>query len=93
MTLPLLRDERPEWAVRELTRIVAERGGLAPDTTADNWAEPGLDVAPGELVERPIGFRPKDVRRDGAEEGSEVERGVAAAAATEAAKAREAAER
>ena len=88
VTLPLLRDERPEWAVRELTRIVAERGGLAHDTTADNWAEPGLDVAPGEPIERPIGFRPKDARRDGAEEASEAERGAGAAAAAEAAAAK-----
>lgn len=31
--LPLLRDERPELGVRELERIVAERAGLAEDTT------------------------------------------------------------
>jgi predicted amidohydrolase len=57
LTLPLLRDERPELEVRELTRIVAERAGLAPDTTADELAEAGLDVAPGEPVRAPIGFR------------------------------------
>ena len=56
VSLPLLRDERPEWAVRELSRIIAERSGLARDTTADEWAEPGLDVAPEEPVGRPIGF-------------------------------------
>jgi predicted amidohydrolase len=39
IALPLLRDERPELLVRELERIVAERAGLAPDTTAD--PEPG----------------------------------------------------
>jgi len=78
VTLPLLRDERPEWQVRELTRIVAERAGLAHDTTADDWAEPGLDVAPGERHERPIGFRPKDARRDGAEDADEAERAAAA---------------
>ena len=51
--------------VRELSRIVAERAGLAADTTADAGAEPGLDVAPGEPVGRPIGFRPDDrPRRD-----------------------------
>jgi predicted amidohydrolase len=33
--LPLLRDERPELNVRELERIVAERAGLTPDTTAE----------------------------------------------------------
>jgi predicted amidohydrolase len=35
IALPLLRDERPELQVRELTRIVAERAGLAVETTAD----------------------------------------------------------
>jgi len=55
--LPLLRDERPELQVRELTRIIAERAGLANDTTSEPGAEPGLDVAPGEPVARPIGFR------------------------------------
>jgi predicted amidohydrolase len=34
--LPLLRDERPELQVRELNRIVAERAGMALDTTADD---------------------------------------------------------
>src|SRR4051812_2946305 len=57
LTLPLLRDERPELQVRELTRIVAERAGLASDTTADELAEAGLDVAPGDPVRPPIGFR------------------------------------
>ncbi len=38
--LPLLRDERPEVSLRELDRIVAERAGLAPDTT-----DPGLPRA------------------------------------------------
>ncbi|HEX5013980.1 MAG TPA: nitrilase-related carbon-nitrogen hydrolase [Candidatus Limnocylindrales bacterium] len=60
VALPLLRDERPEWAVRELSRIVAERAGFAPDSTADEHAEPGLDVGPGDPVPRPIGFRPGD---------------------------------
>jgi predicted amidohydrolase len=58
VALPLLRDERPELAAREMSRIVAERAGLHPDTTADDGAEPGLDVAPGEAIERPIGFQP-----------------------------------
>jgi hypothetical protein len=53
--LPLLRDERPEFQVRELTRIVAERAGLAPDTTADPAAGAGLDVAAGDAP-HPIGF-------------------------------------
>ncbi len=34
IVLPLLRDERPELQIRELGRIVAERAGMAPDTTA-----------------------------------------------------------
>jgi len=55
--LPLLRDERPELHVRELARIVAERAGLASDSTADDFAEAGLDVAPGDPIENPIGFR------------------------------------
>jgi len=46
IALPLLRDERPEWNVRELDRIVAERAGFAADTTAEPGAGPGLDVAP-----------------------------------------------
>jgi predicted amidohydrolase len=57
LALPLLRDERPELQVRELSRIVAERAGFTPDTTSDAGAEPGLDVAPGEPVREPIGFR------------------------------------
>ena len=57
LALPLLRDERPELQVRELTRIVAERAGLASDSTADDLAEAGLDVAPGEPIRMPIGFR------------------------------------
>ena len=41
ITLPLLRDERPELLVRELNRLVAERAGLAPDSTAGSTvAEP-----------------------------------------------------
>jgi predicted amidohydrolase len=46
IALPLLRDERLELQARELTRIIAERAGLATDTTADPGSEPGLDVAP-----------------------------------------------
>jgi predicted amidohydrolase len=58
VALPLLRDERPELEARELSRIIAERAGMAGDSTAADGAGPGLDVAPGEPVERPIGFRP-----------------------------------
>jgi predicted amidohydrolase len=45
IALPLLRDERLELAVRELDRIVSERAGQAADSTAEQGAEPGLDVA------------------------------------------------
>jgi hypothetical protein len=62
VSLPLLRDERPELVARELARIVAERAGLERDSTAEDGAEPGLDVAPGDPIERPIGFQP-GVRR------------------------------
>ena len=57
IALPLLRDERPEFQVRELSRIVAERAGLARDSTSDPEAEAGLDVAPGDRTPHPIGFR------------------------------------
>jgi predicted amidohydrolase len=60
--LPLLRDERPELQVRELSRIVAERAGFTPDATAERGAEPGLDVLPGEPAPRPIGFGSKGER-------------------------------
>ncbi|MEW5992711.1 MAG: nitrilase-related carbon-nitrogen hydrolase [Chloroflexota bacterium] len=57
IALPLLRDERPELVSREWRRLIAERAGLARDSTAEEGAEDGLDVAaePGEG--RPIGFR------------------------------------
>ena len=48
VALPLLRDERPEWAVRELSRIIAERAGLAEDATAERGAAGGFDVAASE---------------------------------------------
>jgi len=55
ITLPLLRDERPELHVRELQRIVDERAGMgAPDLTAEPGAEPGLDVAPLARLTTPI---------------------------------------
>jgi len=46
IALPLLRDERPELLARELARIIAERAGLAPDSTAAPGALPGGDVGP-----------------------------------------------
>jgi NAD+ synthase (glutamine-hydrolysing) len=45
IALPLLRDERPELEVRELSRIVAERAGLAPDETAEPAIEPAIGPA------------------------------------------------
>jgi predicted amidohydrolase len=60
IALPLLRDERPEWNLRELRRIIAERAGMADDSTAERGAEPGLDVVPSEPPSEPIGF---DVHR------------------------------
>jgi predicted amidohydrolase len=46
IALPLLRDERLELQARELGRIIAERAGLAADSTAEPGSAPGLDVAP-----------------------------------------------
>ncbi len=56
ISLPLLRDERLELVERELGRIIAERAGLADDTTAEPGSEPGPDVAPEPGAGRPIGF-------------------------------------
>ncbi|MGZ3586632.1 MAG: nitrilase-related carbon-nitrogen hydrolase [Candidatus Limnocylindrales bacterium] len=50
IALPLLRDERPELVRRQLERIIRERAGEAPDTTAEPGAEAGLDVAPEPAV-------------------------------------------
>ncbi len=48
IALPLLRDERLEWEIRELQRIVAERAGLAPGLPAT----PGGTGAAPALVDR-----------------------------------------
>jgi predicted amidohydrolase len=56
VALPLLRDERLELQARELSRVIAERAGFAPDSTAEPGAEPGLDVEPADPVREPIGF-------------------------------------
>ncbi len=48
IALPLLRDERLEWEIRELQRIVAERAGFAPDLPATL----GVTGAAPALVER-----------------------------------------
>ena len=45
ISLPLLRDERPELVEREWRRLVAERAGLADDATAERGAADGFDVA------------------------------------------------
>jgi NAD+ synthase (glutamine-hydrolysing) len=57
ISLPLLRDERPELQLRELNRVVTERAGLAHDSTAEPGAEAGLDLAPPPKISRAIGFR------------------------------------
>ncbi len=56
ITLPLLRDERPELQVRELHRVIAERAGMATDSTAEPGAEPGHDLAPADPGSAPNGF-------------------------------------
>jgi hypothetical protein len=53
IALPLLRDERPELNVRELSRIIAERAGMVADATAEPEAEPGFDVAAAERAIEP----------------------------------------
>ncbi len=60
ISLPLLRDERPELQARELGRVIAERAGLAPDATAEAGTEAGLDLAPGTAPGVPVGFRATD---------------------------------
>ena len=45
ISLPLLRDERPELVAREWRRLVAERAGLADDATAERGAADGFDIA------------------------------------------------
>jgi predicted amidohydrolase len=45
ISLPLLRDERPELVAREWRRLIAERAGLAGDATAESGSAPGFDVA------------------------------------------------
>lgn len=57
IALPLLRDERPELLARELERVIAERAGMAPDSTAEPGSEDGLDVAAEVAAGRPIGFQ------------------------------------
>jgi NAD+ synthase (glutamine-hydrolysing) len=59
IALPLLRDERLELQARELARVVAERAGLATDSTAEPGSEAGLDLLPGDPERAPIGFAAK----------------------------------
>jgi predicted amidohydrolase len=56
IALPLLRDERPELQARELGRVIAERAGMARDSTAEEGSESGLDVAAATAPGQPIGF-------------------------------------
>jgi predicted amidohydrolase len=56
IALPLLRDERLDLQVRELRRLVAERAGLADDSTAERGAEPGFDLGVAGSPSEPIGF-------------------------------------
>ena len=53
ISLPLLRDERPELVAREWRRLIAERSGLAHDATAEPGARDGFDVAADVVVEPP----------------------------------------
>ena len=64
IALPLLRDERLELQARELGRVIAERAGLATDTTAEPGAAPGLDVAPDRATAARDGSQPPDGRAD-----------------------------
>jgi hypothetical protein len=68
IALPLLRDERLELQARELGRVIAERAGMATDTTAEPGSGPGLDVAPERRVvpggiEEPIRLRTRRRRK------------------------------
>ena len=63
IALPLLRDERPELQVRELARIVAERAGLAPDSTGEPGAEAGLESRRARRADRARAMRDRARRR------------------------------
>jgi len=69
ISLPLLRDERLEWQVRELGRIVVERAGMALDSTAEWGSLPGFDIAaadrsaPTDSAERPSASAPIPFRK------------------------------
>ena len=65
IALPLLRDERPELHARELRRIIAERAGLASDSTAEPGAEAGFDLQAAEQPSAPIGFGTRGERPAG----------------------------
>ncbi len=45
ISLPLLRDERPELVLRQLERIIRERAGETIDSTQEREAEGRLDLA------------------------------------------------
>ena len=64
IALPLLRDERLELQVRELSRIVAERSGQAIDSNAEPGRGAGLRPAAGRGAVDPDRLR--DPRQAGA---------------------------
>jgi predicted amidohydrolase len=74
ISLPLLRDERPELVVREWQRLVAERAGLAADSTAEAGATPGLDVAPENGRGHVAGTQPLATKRARAAKGAKAAR-------------------
>lgn len=55
VTLPLLRDERPDLVAREWRRLIAERAGLAADSTAEVGSFLGFDVAVDDALEPAVG--------------------------------------
>lgn len=57
ISLPLLRDERPELILREFERLIAERAGLAVNSTSEPGVGDDLEVAPAVAPARPIGFK------------------------------------
>ena len=73
IALPLLRDERPELVAREWRRLIAERAGLADDTTAEPGAAAGLrrggrpvtDDAPSPCSSCPTSSRSTPASRGG----------------------------
>ncbi len=69
IALPLLRDERPELLSRELSRVIAERAGMAPDENAEPAAEDGRHIAARGPAPRPVGFESTDGGEPGGRTG------------------------